>query len=81
MEQMTLSQIHEELRKLGCIGLIWSIEDVKSLVETDYQDTISDEDAWDILESVEQNHDCNYGVTWDNLHWEIKNYFENKEEE
>ena len=71
---MTLGDIHAELRKLGFIGIFWGIEDVKQVAKDDYNTELSDEDAWDVLNKIEHHHDCNYGVTWDNIHLELEGY-------
>ena len=48
------------------IALIWSTEDVISRAKEKGQ-TISEEEARDILQSVLQHHDCTIGITWDTI--------------
>lgn len=71
---MTLGDIHNELRKLGFIGVFWGIEDVKKVAKDDYNTELSDEDAWDALVGIEDAHDCNYGITWNHIHWGLDGY-------
>ena len=71
---MTLAQIHKELRELGFIGIFWGIEDVKQVAKDDYNTELSDEDAWSVLDNIEEAHDCNYGVTWNHIHWGLEGY-------
>ena len=52
-------EIRQELAKQGKIALVWSIEDVKSLR------VVSDDEAFEVLLSVEHNHDAGIGVNWD----------------
>lgn len=42
------------------IAIVWNIEDVLSLYEN-----LSDEQAWQILRSVERDHDPSIGINWD----------------
>ena len=80
---MTLNQIREELRKQGLIGFFWGIDDVKQLAMDEHIPSaeLTDEEAWQVLDSIEQNYDCNYGVTWDNFHCEIENVLLAREED
>jgi hypothetical protein len=54
--------IHALLAKRQQIAAVWSVEDVQK----DRPD-LSDDDAWEVLQSVADEHDCNYGITWDTL--------------
>jgi hypothetical protein len=42
---------------------------------------MSDEDARDILEELDNRHDCNYGVTWDTIHHYVDIWREHQDEE
>lgn len=44
------------------IAIVWSIDDVQTL-----DDTLTDSEAMQVLQYVEDNHDCNDGITWDTL--------------
>lgn len=54
--------IHEFLKQRNCIAIIWSIEDVK-----EQRPDLTDAQAWEVLQSCRQNHDCNYGLTWEHI--------------
>ena len=51
-------------RVIACA--IWQIEDVQGL-----NPTITDEEAEDIIESVDNNHDATLGITWDTFNYYI----------
>lgn len=56
------------------IAIIWCIDDVRKVID-DY-DTFScldltDEDCLDILYSLENNHDANYGISWDTIYYTL----------
>jgi hypothetical protein len=54
--------IHAVLAKRQQIAAVWSVEDVQ-----ENRPDLSDDAAWQVLQSVEDDHDCNYGITWDTL--------------
>jgi hypothetical protein len=54
--------IHDLLARRQKIAVLWSVEDVQA----DRPD-LSDEEAWQVLQAVEANHDCNNGITWTTL--------------
>ena len=60
----------------ACI-VIWLSDDVISRAH-DLNVGISKELAAEILESLEQNHDCNYGITWDHIDAELDNHKEHE---
>jgi hypothetical protein len=41
------------------IAIIWNIEDVQSI-----RPDLTSEQASEVLENIEENHDANYGVNW-----------------
>jgi len=52
------------------IAVVWGVEDVKSTMADWHQveiDTISDETALEVLQTVFENHDCNYGINWETI--------------
>jgi len=57
------------------IAVVWSIEDV--LQE---RPDLSTDQAWEVLQSVKQDHDANYGITWQTLEWAAKDLFGNAPE-
>ncbi len=52
------------------IALIWSIEDVQQV-----RHDLTDEQAWEVLQQVKNDHDATLGVTWDTLEWAAKDLF------
>ena len=48
------------------ITISWNVEDVLSL-----DDTLTTDQCIDVLEKAENNHDANYGISWDTLSWYI----------
>ena len=44
------------------IAVIWSTEDVMEL-----DDSFSEEKAFDVLQKVKDQHDCNFGITWEHI--------------
>ena len=52
----------ETLAEGGCIAIIWSISDVKTM-----RPDLTDAQCMDVLEMTEAWHDANLGVTWDTL--------------
>ena len=48
------------------ITISWNIKDVKSLDET-----LTTDQCIEVLEKAENNHDANYGISWDILSWYI----------
>jgi hypothetical protein len=54
------------------IALIWSIEDVQTV-----RPDLTDEQAWEVLQQVKNDHDATLGVTWDTLEWAAKDLFGN----
>jgi len=54
------------------IALIWSIEDVQEV-----RPDLTDEQAWEVLQQVKNDHDATLGVTWDTLEWVAKDLFGN----
>jgi hypothetical protein len=54
--------LHDHLAQNRMIGLIWSTADVK-----DRRPDLSDDQAWEVLQTCQRSHDCNYGITWETL--------------
>ena len=61
------------------ISLHWHISDVQDAAGSHPE--MSDEDARDILEELDNRHDCNYGVTWDTIHHYVDMWREHQEED
>ncbi len=58
--QSLASDIHRLLATRRHIADIWSIEDVQSQC-----DWLTDEQAWEVLQSVERQADASVGINWD----------------
>jgi hypothetical protein len=58
------------LAKRQQIAAIWSIEDVQQ-----NRPDLSDDDAWEVLQAVKHDHDCNYGITWQTLDMAARHLF------
>jgi hypothetical protein len=54
------------------ISIIWSIEDVQSL-----RDDLSDDQAREVLEYIEDSHNAEIGINWDVIDYTIKHLFDN----
>lgn len=59
------------------ISIIWSTEDVQQI-----RPDLNEEDAYEVLLSAYESHDCNRGFTWDYLEsWAERIFPENGESE
>jgi hypothetical protein len=54
--------IHEILARSRQIADIWGIEDVQSV-----RPDLTEEQAWNVLQAAEKQHDANIGINWDVL--------------
>jgi len=55
-------QVHALLAEQKKIAIIWCIEDVQS-----FRPDLSDEQAWEVLQQVEDIHDAEWGISWQTL--------------
>lgn len=46
------------------IAVSWGIEDVQEI-----RPDLDDDQAWEVLQAIEDRHDCNSGITWDTLEY------------
>ncbi len=74
---MTIKKIKAELKKMGYIGILWHEDDI---IETARKNnhTLSQKDASIILQNLQHNHDCNYGITWETINAEIGSFIDKK---
>lgn len=63
----TLRGMMEEER---VIGLLWNIQDVRSL-----RPDLTDDQAWKVLQIVDDQKDATLGITWDTLSWAADDLF------
>ena len=54
----------------------WHIDDVKSLDET-----LTDEEAQEVLQIVGRKHDCNIGINWDFLAYWVNHVIEERKDD
>jgi len=61
------------------IAIIWCIDDVRQVIE-DYELGIelTDDECMEVLGYVEAEHDANFGIGWDTIHWAIEYCFADK---
>jgi hypothetical protein len=65
----------EFIKADGSIAILWGIEDVKDQAEKNGYPEVSDAQAMEILEMVEDGHDASEGITWDTLWYYTDDYF------
>lgn len=69
----------EEIKQLtdpNWLAEWWHIDDVKGLEET-----LTDEEAQDVLRMVNKRHDCNIGINWDFIQYFIDEIIDERENE
>jgi hypothetical protein len=59
-----------------CITIKWTVSDVQSV-----RPDLTDEQAYEVLLYVEDNHDANNGITWNTLSWAAETLYGEQEEE
>ena len=52
------------LKNEDSISIVWCIDDVKEV-----RPDLDDEQAWDVLQAVKDNHDATMGISWDTLEY------------
>ena len=62
--------IHELLANNQQIAAIWGIDDVQSI-----RPDLSDEQAWEVLQTVDHNKDAELGITWLTLRMTAEHLF------
>jgi hypothetical protein len=58
-EEATPADIHELLAERRQIAMIWSTEDVQGI-----RPDLSDDQCWEVLQSVDHHKDAELGITW-----------------
>ena len=61
------------------ISIDWCVEDIMVTADN-YDRIITEEDAKQILKSMKESHDCNYGITWETILAGIDCYLAEKED-
>jgi len=61
----------------GYFGITWTLTDIVESAKTCGY-LIDDKQAREIADSIENNHDCNIGINWENIHFHIREFAEEK---
>jgi hypothetical protein len=80
MELMNFSddQLIEELQNRGYLRVLWHRDDILKVAQEN--DIILNEDEIHfIMEDIEENHDANYGLAWDDISMKIDDVVNNRE--
>jgi hypothetical protein len=67
--------ILNEYNEAGYFGLNWSLPDIISKAE-EMGVECSEDDAREIAYTIEQNGDCEYGITWDTIAYYVGQHFD-----
>ncbi len=62
------------------VAIVWGVEDVTERAEEYHEATLSESEAWEILKSLYKYHDCNIGLSWDQIDCEIDLYLRQQRE-
>ena len=66
------------------IDIRWYVSDIldynQDLIDNDILDyKLSDDEALEVLNILEKDHDCNFGITWDIIELAISDFISEKE--
>lgn len=77
---MTVDELIEEIRsrKTEKAIIVWSLEDIYGIAK-DMGETITEEEATEILAMIEKRHDAEYGVTWETIRFHVARTVEERE--
>ena len=65
---MITDETVSRIRSGDAIAIIWSIDDVLSCTENeDGEETLTEEQAREVLQYVLDNHDSSWGVSWETI--------------
>jgi hypothetical protein len=71
-------QLIEELQDRGYLRVLWHKDDIlKVAQENDV--TLTDDEIYFIMSDIEENHDANYGLAWDDISMKIDDVVINRE--
>lgn len=79
---MTLSVILEAIaeaiyRRAGYVPFLWHINDVRQLIEDrELPLSLTDAECLEVLANARQNHDAEFGMTWDAIEAELEPFLE-----
>ena len=73
---------HGNYTSENSIALIWCIDDVKhASKDLGLERNLTDDECMEVLIHCQENLDWGHGFGWDNLHWTIQEFYQNKGEE
>lgn len=80
MELMNFSddQLIKELQDRGYLRVLWHRDDILKVAEEN-DVTLTDDEINDIITDLEQNHDANYGLSWDTINDVLTNVIDSRE--
>ena len=64
------------------IAIIWTIEDVQQVIENNdilnraIGGALNDDDCKNVLYQVHNNHDANYGISWDSIFYVLMDFYD-----
>jgi hypothetical protein len=70
-------QLIQELQDRGYIRVLWHKDDILKVAEEN-EVTLTDDEVYDIITDLEQNHDANYGLSWDTINDVLTNVINNR---
>ena len=72
---------HGNYTSENSIALIWCIDDVKhASKDLGLERNLTDDECMEVLIHCQENLDWGHGFGWDNLHWTIQEFYQNKGE-
>ena len=61
-----MQHINDIADKNRLIAIIWTIDDILGTAAT-MDINMNNDQAWEVLKTLKNNHDSNYGITWDRI--------------
>lgn len=70
-----IEQAKETLRNAGYFGITWTLSDIIERAKSDGYH-IDESQAREIADGIENNHDANIGINWENISFHIREFAE-----
>jgi hypothetical protein len=65
----------QALERGDAIAIVWSVEDVLCMSEDeDGNETVTRDEAHEILQQLYEDHNANYGISWDTIYQAVNHY-------
>ena len=78
IEKMSTYEIEEYLKeKRHTAFILWQVEDITNQAEIMGVENFSTQDAEEVINALNGNIDCEYGITWETIAHEIQSLFSN----